>query len=302
MNISNYKDDDFNAVLELLNSSKEYDSFSEALLKEKLYDDPFWNPQNTFVAKINDNIVGFMQGVTRLIRGTKYGYIKLMAVDKDNRRKGIASQLFNKIEINFKKEKIEAFRIYDVPLNYFMPGIDLRYTAAICFAQKLGFKHISDAINMTVNLEESNWDTEEQIKILSKDKIEVTRTTDEDKIELFNFISDEWALWQNELEMAYKSQPIAIYIAKLKGEIKAFSAYDGNNVGTGWFGPMGTHPDLRGKGIGKALLYLCLTDIKKQGLKKATIPWVAPISFYSNLANAKISRVFWRFEKQLSYE
>lgn len=302
MEISTYKDEDFNAVLELLNSSKEYDSFSETLLREKLYDDPFWNPQNTFIAKINNNIVGFMQGVTRLIRGTKYGYIKLMAVDSDFQRKGIATNIFNKAKVIFEKEKIEIIRIYDVPLNYFMPGIDPRYTAAICFAQKLGFKHIGDAINMTVNLEESNWDTEEQIKTLSKNNIEVTRATNEDKIELFNFISDEWALWQNELEMAYKSQPIAIHIAKLNGKIKAFSAYDGNNIGTGWFGPMGTHTDLRGKGIGKVLLYLCLSDIKKQGLKQSTIPWVAPISFYSNLANAKISRVFWRFEKQLSYE
>jgi GNAT superfamily N-acetyltransferase len=36
----------------------------------------------------------------------------------------------------------------------------------------------------------------------------------------------------------------------------------------GWFGPMGTHPDLRGLGIGSILLKRCLKDMKRNGLSK----------------------------------
>lgn len=300
MKIRAFENSDFPQVLQLLNESCEFDNFTSELLHEKLYQDPFWNPKTTLVAVKEEKITAFMQGVTRYIRGTIYGFIKLMAVDAKHRRKGIGKELFFKLENYFIDLGVEIFRIYDVPLNYFMPGIDPRYTPAICFAQKMGFNHIGDAINMTVDLTASDWDTSTQIEALKKDNIEISRATPADKDELFNFISEEWLLWQNELEMAYKSNPISLHIAKLNGKIKAFSAFNGNNVGTGWFGPMGTHKDLRGKGMGSILLYRCLADMKKTGLKESTIPWVAPIGFYSHYANASISRVFWRFEKKLN--
>jgi len=299
MNIRNYKNEDFNAVLNLLNSNCEFDTFTFSLLSEKLYDDPSWNPNHAYVACENNKIIGFMLGVTRQIRGTAYGYIKLMAVNKQERRKGIATQLFNQLESALKKLKIDKLRIYDVPLNYYMPGIDPRYTEAICFAQKMGFSHWGDAVNMQVDLTLSDWDTQKQIKELASQQIEISRATLADKQELLDFISIEWKLWQYEILMAFKSNPISLFIAKQNNKIKAFSAYNGNNVGTGWFGPMGTHSDLRGKGMGSILLYLCLADMKNSGLTESTIPWVAPVSFYSHYAKAKISRVFWRFEKNL---
>jgi len=302
MNIRSYKKEDFALILNLLNSNCDYDTFSEELLHEKLYDDPNWDANNTLVATEKNQIIGFLQGVIRDIRGTRYGYIKLMVVHKNWRRQSIATKLFKTIEDNFKKMEVENIRIYDSPLNYFMPGVDPRYTEAVCFAEKMGFKHIGEAVNMTVDLEKSNWETTEDIKNLKNENIEISRATNADKEELIEFISEEWILWQNELELAYKSNPIAIFIARLNGKIKAFSAYNGNNVGTGWFGPMGTHPDLRGNGIGKVLLYNCLADIKSSGLTESTIPWVAPISFYSHYADAKISRVFWRYEKLMKNE
>ena len=214
MNIRGFESKDFDEVLQLLNDSCEFDHFNADLLDEKLYQDPFWNPKTTLVAIQDDKIVGFMQGVTRLIRGTIYGFIKLMAVEVSQRRQGVGTALFQKLETYFIDLGVESFRIYDVPLNYFMPGIDPRYTPAICFAQKHGFNHIGDAINMTVDLTASEWETESEIERLKQQNIEISRATPEDKDELFKFISKEWILWQNELEMAYKSDPIALYIAK----------------------------------------------------------------------------------------
>jgi len=302
LNIRTYHDNDFNDVLNLMNRTHVFDSFSSTLLHEKLYDDPDWNPNHAMIAELDGEKVGFMLGVTRIIRGNSYGYIKLMGVEPNLQRKKIATQLYSKLELQFIQTGVAVFRIYDVPLNYFMPGIDPRYTPAICFAQKMGFTHFGDSVNMKVDLDDRNWEVSTQLENLKSEAIIIERASEDDRIELLEFISTEWALWQNELEMAYRSNPVSIHIARFKGKIKAFSAYDGNNKGTGWFGPMGTHPDLRGKGIGTLLLYLCLNDIKKQGLKTATIPWVAPISFYSQYANARIDRVFWRFEKKLTHE
>lgn len=299
LNFRTYTDEDFPALHKLLENNLEFDTISESVLKEKLYLDPSWNPDTCYIAEDENKVIGFIQLVNRIIRGEKIAYIKLMAVDEKFRRKGVATELYRKAEQEATKHNCLKIRIYDVPLNYFMPGIDPRYTSAVCFAEKNGFQRFGEAINMEVDLDYSDWDVSGKISDLKKSGIIVSRATNNHRESLLKLLDGEWALWKNEINMAFNTQPIAIHIALKNNEVLAFSAYDGNNVGTGWFGPMGSHEKIRGKGIGGVLLYLCLEDMKKQGLRKSVIPWVAPIAFYANYAGAKISRVFWRYEKIL---
>ncbi len=240
-----------------------------------------------------------MQGVSRDIRGKRYGYIKLMVVAKQHRKQGIAYEMYQKLEHFFKSIKVDEIRIYDSPLNYFMPGIDPRYTAAVCFAERMGFVRNGDTSNLTVDLQNQDWNVDEDIERLKKDNIIVKRAEQQEKEELIEFVKIDWLLWQEEVEMAYRSTPPAIHIARKDEKIVAFSAHNGNNVGTGWFGPMGTSPVVRGKGIGGILLKLCLQDMKDEGQEKSIIPWVGPIPFYAHHANAKVERVFWRYKKEL---
>ena len=297
--IRTYRPEDLSAITEFLNANLDYDSLNESLLKEKLMEDPNWEPKKALICNDNDKILGFMQGVIRDIRGIRYGYIKLMAVDKNYRRQGIARRLYEKLEGSFRSDNVDVVRIYDVPMNYFMPGIDPRYTEALCFAMRTGFIRFGDSVNLTVNLNESDWDTSEEEKALKILGIEVRRVEAHEKQKVIDFVKEEWALWTHEVEVAFKDNPPSIHVAKLHGKIKAFSAHNGNNKGTGWFGPMGTHPDLRGKGIGNILLKRCLNDMKLMGQKSAIIPWVDHLDFYVHHTNARVDRVFWRYEKQL---
>jgi GNAT superfamily N-acetyltransferase len=297
--ISKYNPVDVSELTTFLNNHWEYDTITEELLNEKLEGDPYWMPEATFVCRDGDRMIGFMQGVLRDIRGTRYAYIKLMAVDKNYRRQGIASALYKRLEKVFVASRADVVRIYDVPLNYWMPGIDPKYTPALCWAMRKGFERFSDTSNLLVDLNQ-NWDTSAREEAFKKDHIEVRRAKPEEKQVVLDFIMDDWSLWNNEVEMAFKDQPPSIHIALINGKVKAFSAHNANNKGTGWFGPMGTHADLRGKGMGAVLLKRCLNDMKNEGLKQAIIPWVGPIDFYSWHANAVVHRVFWRFEKKLS--
>jgi len=297
--IRSYQNNDLKVLTPFFKNNMKFDSITEGLLDEKLSGDPYWDPNKALISYEGDEILGFMHGVIRDIRGTRYGYIKLMAVDKLFRRKGIARSLYQQLESQFKEEQVDVVRIYDVPMNYFMPGIDPRYTEAVCFALRMGFKRFGDTSNLTVDLDQSDWLTVEEEKALLSHGIEIKRPAISDRHSVINFVKEEWALWTNEIEMAFKDDSPSIHVAYLQGKIKAFSAHNGNNKGTGWFGPMGTHPDLRGKGIGSILLKRCLRDMKAWGQKSAVIPWVGPIDFYAHHANARVDRVFWRYEKQL---
>lgn len=300
--IRTYSPDDLPQLVSFLNRNHEYDSFSDELLKEKLEGDPFWSAEKALICHDNGAIVGFMHGVVRDIYGEKHGYIKLMAVDRSYRRKGVASSLFQQLETQFQKDNVGVIRMYDAPLNYFMPGVDPRYTEAVCFAMRMGFQRFGDSINMTVDLSRSNWDTEAEEKSLASGGIEITRPSQDELEEVLDFVKGDWLLWENEVRMAFADNPHSIYVARLDGNIKAFSAHNANNKGTGWFGPMGTHPDLRSKGIGTILLKRCLKDMKAMGHTKAIIPWVGPIAFYAHHVNARIDRLFWRYEKKLNYD
>ncbi len=297
--IRTYQPEELAELAEFLNANLDYDSMSESLLKEKLEGDPVWEPEKALICHDGKKIIGFMQGVIRDIRGKRYGYIKLMAVEKSYRRKGVAKMLYEHLERSFKSDKVDVVRIYDVPMNYFMPGIDPRYTEALCFAIRMGFKRFGDANNMVVNLGAFDWDTAEEEKALKIHGIEVKRADVHEKQSVLEFVKEEWALWTHEIEMAFIDDPPSVHVASLHRVIKAFSAHNGNNKGTGWFGPMGTHPDLRGQGIGGILLKRCLKDMKQMGQKTAIIPWVDPIDFYAHSVNARVDRVFWRYEKLL---
>lgn len=294
-----FKESDITSLLNFCNRNMAFDQFTEPLLREKILEDPTYSADLVLIYEEDEQILGFIDGVTREINHEKIGYVKLMVVDKKFRRQGIGTQLYAELERRFKQLGMQKVRVYDVPFNYFMPGIDPRYTPALAFFEVQGFSRFADTSNMIVDLTTQTFETEEQERKLLGQGITIRRADYPDREELLAFIEEHFPLWRYEVLNAYNSIPIAIHLALVDNKIKAFSAHNGNNFGTGWFGPMGTHPDLRGKGIGSILLKRCLKDMQDWGLEKSIIPWVGPIRFYSYYVNAVVDRVFWRYEKKI---
>jgi GNAT superfamily N-acetyltransferase len=187
----------------------------------------------------------------------------------------------------------------DVPLNYFMPGVDPRYTEGIIFLLKSGFDKVAEHVNMNVDLISQDLKTDTEEKKLAKEGIIIRRATPEDKEIIFKFSDAYWQLWNHEISQTYNNNPITLHIAIDKDRVAAFSAHSGNNIGLPWFGPMGTDPEYRGKMLGEILLKRCLADQKNMGFRYSIIPWVGPIGFYLKAVDAHISRVFWAFKKNL---
>ncbi len=78
----------------------------------------------------------------------------------------------------------------------------------------------------------------------------------------------------------------------------AFAAHDGNNAGLGWFGPAGTWPAHRGRGLGEALLLACLADVARTA-EQAEIAWVGPEAFYEKSCGLAGRRIFRPMRKAL---
>jgi GNAT superfamily N-acetyltransferase len=287
-------------ILELCNNNMKFDRLTEALLREKILEDPDYTPELILTTWERGELVGFMSGLVRRVRDEKIGYIKMMVVREERRREGIARNMYHILEEAFRSRGAVRCRIYDVPMNYFMPGIDPRYTPAICFAQRLGFNRFADTSNMLAPLQGQDFSTLEKEKKLAGRDVTIHRASPEDRDEMLVFIDRHFDLWRAEVENMFRSIPVSLHIARHNGELFAFSGHNGNNIGTGWFGPMGTHPEKRGMGVGGVLLKRCLQDMKDWGLEYSIIPWVGPIDFYAHYVNAFVDRVFWRYEKTLT--
>jgi len=134
-----FNENDIPVVVALCNKHMEFDEITEVLLREKVLEDPAYDPELIMVYEENNEMVGFIAGTTREIRGEKLGYVKLMVVAKPHRRKGIGTALYRALEEKLNRLGMEKVRVYDVPFNYFMPGIDPRYTPGLSFFEVQGF-------------------------------------------------------------------------------------------------------------------------------------------------------------------
>jgi GNAT superfamily N-acetyltransferase len=90
--------------------------------------------------------------------------------------------------------------------------------------------------------------------------------------------------WSSETDMALCNRPVSCFIA-LKGQkLVGFACYDATALG--YFGPMGVDNGFRGKGLGTALLFAALQDMKLKGYGYAIIGGVGPAEYYKKAVGA----------------
>lgn len=300
MTIRPLRESDADALLALWNRSAPYDPLTPGLLHEKVWAEPSPGPALVAEASGDDHgLIGFILGALWGPPNEARGTIKMLCVAPASRRRGIGGRLLAEVETGLKARGAETVRIAECSPNYLCPGVDLRYTPGWLFVQKHGYANVGEAVNMHVDLSADDWSTAEKEAQLQASGVEVRRARGADRQAVMAFLEEHWPAWRPEISNTFAQAPVSLHLAWRGDALLGFSAYDANNVGTGWFGPMGTAPEARGLGIGGVLCRRCLADLAAQGLASATIPWVAPVGFYAHYAGAHVSRVFHRFEKAL---
>jgi predicted N-acetyltransferase YhbS len=99
------------------------------------------------------------------------------------------------------------------------------------------------------------------------------------------FVEEQFgARWADEAETAFFRQPITAFVALVDNELAGFAVYECTR--RGYFGPTGVREELRGRGIGAALLFRCLEAMTALGYAYAVIGGVGPAEFYEKVCGA----------------
>ncbi|WP_349880112.1 GNAT family N-acetyltransferase [Micromonospora sp. HUAS YX12] len=231
----------------------------------------------------------------------RLGHVDLVAVAPTDRRRGVGGALLAEAESRLGALGASEVLLAGNPPHYAWPGIDVRYTPAVCAAQRLGYRQDRTAWNMTAELTEGSAalrSTEATEQRLAGRGVTVRRAGSDDLPALAAFARSTFGgAWDGELAGSVGRPDAGVHLAERDGEILGFAAY--GSARPSWFGPMGTAPAAEGSGIGGVLLRRCLRDQAAAGITAAQIGWVGPVPFYSNAAGARIERVFFLYRKAI---
>ncbi|MBT8039655.1 MAG: GNAT family N-acetyltransferase [Xanthomonadales bacterium] len=298
MHLRSLQPEDTAPVLEMWNATARFDPLTPGLFEEKTRGDEGFSPELAVVCVDSDCVRGFAMGVIRDTPDGPRGVVKLLAAAADRRRCGIGSALLRRVEEAMAGRGVRTIRVCESAPNYLTPGVDCRYSAAPYFFERQGYRRIGEACNMSVELSGRAFANPAMEKSFADQGIDLRRARSEDREAITTMLSSHWPSWRAEADKALENDPVTLFIAVTRAEVLGFAAWDANNRGTGWFGPMGTVEAERGQGIGRALLFHCLDDMVRGDVNAAIIPWVDPVGFYRQCAGAAVSRVFNRYEKE----
>jgi mycothiol synthase len=211
--------------------------------------------------------------------------LRILAVDRNQRRQGIGTALLRDAES--RGARIVAAEAG----NYFTPGVVTTDTATIEFFTKRGYRETANTYNLVAELGvgRREWGVENQTPHPTPHSPLPIRVTPQTRDRLLSFIEKEFGrIWRFEASNAGGN----LFYVEVDGRIAGFAAHDANNRGLGFFGPTGVARAQRGRGLGAALLRASLADLRRLGYERAIIPWTDALDFYRKACGATVAARF----------
>ena len=117
--------------------------------------------------------------------------------------------------------------------------------------------------------------------------IKIKRAFPGDMYKILDFVCENFGEgWKGEAAYALMQQPPKCWIAVKDGKVIGFACHDAS--AKDFFGPTGVSKDMRGRGIGEALLRRTLISMREEGYAYAIIGWVGDAAeFYEKAVGAK---------------
>ena len=277
-----------------------YDDCSPDLLRYTLVQGTAAEPQRALGLRIGGELAAVAVGARNPTpAGAPLGQVKMVATAPERRRRGFARRLLGELEGWMAAAGATAVRV-QAARRYFVPGVDLRHSKALCLFDRLGYQRRGMTYNLCVDLARRSFDPAPLVAALAGQGITVRRLAAEDAPAFDHYLTTRWSPgWRYEgmQALALGQQPVPGHLALQDGEIVGFSVYDVTRPG--WFGPIGTNQELRGREVGSALLHACLFDWQRQGRRQGEIAAIGPLYFYVTACDAAICRAFATYDKPL---
>lgn len=205
-------------------------------------------------------------------------FVRVLAVDRDERGRGIGTALLHDAEAR------GASVIGTEAGNYFTPGV---FESAAAFFEQRGYTRTAET-----------WNLKTSVGRASARPSEAHRPAHQDRDRVLSFITREFGkIWAFEAGKAFERDDPTIFITTDGDDITGFAAHDVNNRGLGFFGPTGVMKTMRGRGLGCKLLLASLADLSRLGYGEAVIPWTDALDFYRKCCGAVPAHRFVAFGK-----
>lgn len=314
---------DLPAAQALLAAALPWDQ-AQRVTREKLFAGNGQRVGQTLGAFAGGELVGLLAQAGR--------WLKVLAVHPAARRRGIGTQLLLAAQAWLGAMQPAGaaagtprprLRMGDHPGNYLAPGIDEREGAGQAFLRARGFIEVGRNLNLRAAVVDNPLLRPERIaECIARTATHgyvVRRATREDVSALQDMVASQFhRVWAYEVSRALGvglgggaaehtpalPEGASVHVARsADGELVAFAAHDGNNRGLGWFGPTGTLPSHRGRGLGEALLLCCLADVMVDTDPATARPdagviaWVGPVEYYARACGAIPDRRFVVYEE-----
>ena len=173
---------------------------------------------------------------------------------------------------------------------YLWPGVDVRWTKALCLFESRGYHQVGAEMNMSLPT---------TFRSPAPDGVELRRVLEEaDAAAVVGFCEREFPHWVPELRRGIDHGACHAAFPVGEGDAIGFACHSDNR--NGWVGPMATDPNRRHRRVGAALLSELCKDLRVAGYPDAEVAWVGPVGFYAKTAGAAVSRTFRIVAKRLA--
>jgi mycothiol synthase len=226
-------------------------------------------------------------------------HVRLLAVAPDARGRGVGSALLAHAEAALRGAGVTTARVVGQPGNFLAPGVDERDADTVAWLERRDW--IASAhrnVNLLVDTAIDAARAEAARARIAAAGYTVRRGTATDAAIVAPAAGAGFGgSWPFEIARAAEP-PSTLFVAHHGDQLAGFAVHDGNNRGLGWFGPAGTWPAHRGRGLGEVLLHACLEDIAADHAV-CEVAWIGPRTFYERACRVAGERRFVPLSKEL---
>jgi GNAT superfamily N-acetyltransferase len=220
-------------------------------------------------------------GVVASVREAERGFVRLLVVAPEARRKGLGTKLLAAAEADL--EGCRSVTVGADPPYWLFPGVETSETGMLCLLESRRYRRVDANFHMAVDLDAIPTGPRDGELAAASHRPEVAR-----------FCEAHWPGWRAEALRALDNGTLVV--GHDDRGLAGFCAWDVNRRGL--VGPVAVRPDLVGQGRGLPLLLAALHRQREAGRRRIEIAWVGPVRPYARVG-AQVSRVFLVYEKRL---